>query len=350
MSSKKLRINMISESEFTVQGHGVHTAFREMTDALAALPDVDIAVNKFRRADITHIHTIGFYSILHLFFSRSKKVISIHIVPDSLVGSIKGTRYWLPGMRLYMRFFYGRAHLNLAVSGKVNQILRSELKIKPSKTATLYNSVNMAQYATTPANRKAARKALGLKPTDFLVIGNGQLQPRKRVDSFIAAARALPHIKFTWIGGIPFEALGADAKGMKKLVSSAPDNVTFTGLIDHDEVYKYLHAADLFWLPAEQENHPMCVLEAAGAGLPILLRNIPEYNDTFRGDAILADDDTFVAEITRLSRDLKYREKALIGTRKIADRFDSHTAALEIIAHYERLLDRKTKPQASTKK
>lgn len=31
---KKLIVNMISESEFTVQGHGVHTAYKEITDAL----------------------------------------------------------------------------------------------------------------------------------------------------------------------------------------------------------------------------------------------------------------------------------------------------------------------------
>ena len=42
---KKLIVNMISESEFTVQGHGVHTAYKEITDALRKRKDIDIEVN-----------------------------------------------------------------------------------------------------------------------------------------------------------------------------------------------------------------------------------------------------------------------------------------------------------------
>ena len=61
---KKLIVDMISESEFTVQGHGVHTAFVEMTNALKDRDDIDIAVNKARLdADIVHAQTTGLYSM-----------------------------------------------------------------------------------------------------------------------------------------------------------------------------------------------------------------------------------------------------------------------------------------------
>ena len=87
---KKLIVNMISESEFTVQGHGVHTAFVEMTNALKDRDDIDIAVNKARLdADIVHAQTTGLYSMKKMRQSGGKKVVSAHVVPASFIGSIK---------------------------------------------------------------------------------------------------------------------------------------------------------------------------------------------------------------------------------------------------------------------
>ena len=87
----RLNVDMISESEFTVQGHGVHTAFVEMTNALKARKDTSVVVNQARPdADIVHAQTIGLYSMWMLKRSRGKKIISGHVIPASLVGSIKG--------------------------------------------------------------------------------------------------------------------------------------------------------------------------------------------------------------------------------------------------------------------
>ena len=65
---------MISESEFTVQGHGVHTAYKEITDALRKRKDIDIEVNSDRPADIVHIQTMGLYSFRHLMKKGGKKL------------------------------------------------------------------------------------------------------------------------------------------------------------------------------------------------------------------------------------------------------------------------------------
>src|SRR4051812_11267770 len=92
MNKPRLRVNMISETTFTVRGHGVHTAFVEMTKGLSERPEVDVKVNTFRKAQITHIQTIGPYSALQLVWGKSKKVISVHVIPDSFIGSIKGAK------------------------------------------------------------------------------------------------------------------------------------------------------------------------------------------------------------------------------------------------------------------
>ena len=149
----------------------------------------------------------------------------------------------------------------------------------------------------------------------------------------------MPDVTFYWIGGIPFKHLGAKYESMQKLINSVPSNLTVTGVIPLEDVHQYYMAADVFVLPAMQENHPVCVLEAAGAGLPIVLRDIPQYDDTFRGAAVMADtDEQFVQLVARLRTDTSFRQSAIRGAKKIAERFDSDAGAKRLVAMYQELL------------
>ena len=336
-ADKKLIVDMISESEFTVQGHGVHTAYKEIADALRKRKDIDIEVNSKRPADIIHIQTMGLYSFRHLIRRGGKKVVSAHIVPDSFIGSIKGAKYWKPLGRMWLKFFYKKADLVLACSGMVADELINDMNVP--KTKVLYNTIDMSRYRHSATEKKLARKKLGLKDNDFVVMGNGQVQPRKRLDILIKAAKKMPDVKFFWVGGIPFKNLGADYHAMQNMIKSAPDNLTVTGVIPLEAVKDYYVAADLFVLPAMQENHPMCVLEAAGAGLPIILRDIPQYDDTFKGDAVMAKtDDEFLDLIDLLRKDKKAYSKACLGAGKIAKRFDSSAGAERLVEFYRSLI------------
>lgn len=336
-ADKKLIVDMISESEFTVQGHGVHTAYKEITDALRKRKDIDIKVNSKHPADIIHIQTMGLYSFRHLIRRGGKKVVSAHIVPDSFIGSIKGAKYWKPLGKMWLKFFYKKADLVLACSGMVADELINDMNVP--KTKVLYNTIDMSRYKHSAVEKKLARKKLGLKDDDFVVMGNGQVQPRKRLDILIKAAKKMPDVKFFWVGGIPFKNLGADYHAMQNMIKSAPDNLTVTGVIPLEAVKDYYVAADLFVLPAMQENHPMCVLEAAGAGLPIILRDIPQYDDTFKGDAVMAKtDDEFLDLIDLLRKDKKAYSKACLGAEKIAKRFDSSAGAERLVEFYRSLI------------
>ena len=329
---------MISESTFTVRGHGVHTAFLEMTHALAVRGDVSVVINKFRRrADITHIHTFGPYSLLHVWFGSGKKVISVHVVPDSLVGSIAGAKQFYGLAKWYMQHFYGRADLLLPVSNMVNDTLHQQLHIK-KPTQVLYNTVDMSVYKTAPGDKAVARTALNVPDDSQVIVSCGQIQPRKRFDVFCNVAKALPAVTFIWVGGIPFKHLGADYTHMHQLLDTKPANVTVTGVIEHENVKRYLQAADIFFLPSDQENHPMAVLEAAGVGLPIVVRDIPEYDDTFKNDVMRGEDATFADLIKQLGSDDTFRKQAVQGAADIAARFDSQAGGERLVKIYRSII------------
>ena len=329
---------MISETTFTVRGHGVHTAFIEMTKGVKMRPELDVVVNKFRKADVTHIQTIGLYSALHLLSPwGGKKVISVHVIPDSLIGSIKGAEKvaWLS--KAYLKWFYGKADMLLPVSNETQNSLKNEMKLtNPSQV--LFNTVNSVEYITTALDKQAARKKLGIKPDTFVVMGNGQVQPRKRFDTFVEAAKALPEVTFIWVGGIPFKNLGADHKHMQHLMDTSPDNVTVTGVIELDAVRAYLTSADAFFLPSDQENHPLALLEAAASGLPMVVRDIPQYDSAFGNDVLRGTDKTFVDIIKQLMSDKAFYAKAVKGSKLVAKRFDTPNAGKELLAIYTSLI------------
>lgn len=338
---KKLVVNMVSESDVSVQGHGVHTAYVEIAEALERRGDVTLIRGRFGEnvaCDVLHLHTIGPRTWRKVAQRGPKKVVSAHVVPASLVGSIVGAHYWSGLALLYMRWFYNRADEVLAVSGTVARVLHDDLRVPKEKIVTFHNTVQMSRYAPKKGDKAAARKRLGIAPDSFVVLGNGQVQPRKRVDVFVEMAKALPDVRFIWVGGIPFKRLGADYAKMEQLMAAAPPNLIITGVIPHDKVREYLAAADVFCLPAEQENHPMCVLEAAGAGLPIILRDIPEYDDTFARDAWRCKDGEFTGAVKTLRDNPAARKKWRAKAKAIAERFDSDAAAERLAKLYRELV------------
>ncbi|HHW82793.1 MAG TPA: glycosyltransferase family 4 protein [Actinomycetales bacterium] len=333
----KITVNMVSESEFGIKAHGVHTAHREMVKALQARDDVEVVVNGNGPADVLHVQTMGPYVIRKLLSRKYKaKVVSVHVVPASLVGSLRGARLWSPLAWPYLRAVYGMGDVMLACSRNVAEDL-GRMRLKGYQT--FYNSIDMSEYATSPEERAAARAALGIGKDEFVVVGNGQVQPRKRVDVLADYARANPEVRVFWVGGITFKKLGAEYSDMNELIETVPQNMTVTGVIDIADVKQYYQAADAFVLPSEQENHPMCVLEAAGAGLPIVLRDIPNYEDTFGTDVLLAgSDEEFGTLIDRLRAEPHLRAEYAAGSGRIAERFDSGAAAERLVTLYRKLL------------
>lgn len=326
-----MKVNLISETTFTVRGHGVHTAFDEMRRGLEADKGIGLAVNQFRKADITHIHTVGLYSLLHLLRPVSKKVVSVHVVPDSFVGSLRWAKLWYPLAKWYLGWFYRKADKVLAVSDEVAETLSKQLKVNKDKITVFYNTIDTSVYRNQkPGIRNQKRKT---------IISIGQIQPRKRFDLFLDLVRQFKDTNFIWVGGIPFGRTAEKFKQMKQLVKSAPDNVKVTGVIEHKEVAGYIAKSDIFILPSEHETHGIAVVEAASGGLPVLLRDLNVYNKTFGANALYASGDRdFKYQLGRLLKDKNLRNEFAKKSKNIADKFDTLKAMPKLKQIYKSLI------------
>lgn len=337
MTKQKIRVNVISETEFTVKGHGVHTAYMEMVRALRHFPEVVLSINSRRDSDIVHIHTFGLFALRFLFSGEAKKVVTAHVVPGSWIGSIKFANLWAPLGAKYLRFFYNRADMVIAVSEEVKTILQKEVGVRVP-IEVMHNSIDTSQYRKTAKDKAAARRQLKLPPETFVVMGSGQIQPRKRFDLFISLAKAMPDTTLIWVGGVPFKHLGDDYEHIQRLIEDKPENLRVTGVIELEEVKQYYHAADVFFFPSQQETFGLVVVEAAAAGLPVLLRDIPDYDHTFGGDALHGNDDTFQGLLEKLQADQQFYDQARQKSAQIAKRFNSQKSTGRLLEIYRKLL------------
>jgi 1,2-diacylglycerol-3-alpha-glucose alpha-1,2-galactosyltransferase len=201
-----------------------------------------------------------------------------------------------------------------------------------------YNFIDNDNYKVATVSRAVVRSKMNIPDDAFVVIGAGQVQPRKRVDSFFAAAAALPDVHFVWVGGMPFGKIAADSANMADMIDSAPINVHFPGILPLEEMVSYYRAADLFWLPSEQETFGLVVVEAAAAGLPVMVRDIPDYDDTFGAEAIKSTDENAIELIRKLQSDRPYYQQWQTNAAVIANRFDSRQAAAKLVKLYEQLV------------
>lgn len=337
---KKLSINLVSESVFTVQGHGVHTAFLEMKHLLENRDDVSLSINDQtkRKVDITHLHTFGFFAMRRMLSRSSGKiVISAHVVPDSLVGSIAGAKIWIKLFQYYLRWFYNRADLVIAVSPYTREKL---LKLGVKRPITvLPNSIDIKQYKNSPTERKRCRERLGLPLDKFIIVGNGQIQPRKCFDTFLKVAEKMPDVQFVWIGGIPFKAAGADYVHLSSLIKKAPSNVIVTDVIPLNQAQIYMKAGDLMFMPSNQETFGLAILEGAACGMPVIVRDINDYKATFGDLVISSNEDNFIDTIRRYMVDDDLYKQGQAKSRQLAHKYDSSNISDQLIDLYRNLIN-----------
>jgi glycosyltransferase involved in cell wall biosynthesis len=98
---------------------------------------------------------------------------------------------------------------------------------------------------------------------------------------------------------------------------------------------------DLFATASMTEVHPLSVIEATAAGLPVLAIESPGIDEIVRDgvDGLLVDDDlpTYTAMMVRLLMEPDRRAAMAVAARERSRQFDvRHTVAL-LLEQYERL-------------
>ena len=114
----------------------------------------------------------------------------------------------------------------------------------------------------------------GIDPQETIVLGCGAIHPRKGVDLLPAIVEATMRklgraVRFIWCGSVQSDGEYLRWIEHDLLARGLRDRVVFTGL--RDDAAAFYPAAQVFILPSREDPFPLVALEAARAGLAIVM-------------------------------------------------------------------------------
>jgi len=248
-------------------------------------------------------------------------------------------------LQSYMPSFCEAVDLVIAPSAGMEKVLR-QLNVE-GHVAVVPNGVDLKNfYEASPFSRTE----LGYKEDDILLAYAGRIAPEKNLPfllkSFVGVAQTLPNAHLLLIGsGIQqFEEEIRTLVGELELTQ----RVRFTGRIAYDELPAYLAMCNIFVTASITEVHPLSVIEAMGAGLPVMGIHSVGVGDTVQDGVtgLLATHDlsAFTAKLTRLCLDRNLRSQMGDSARKVSSAYAIERTTGLMLEHYEKL-KREYKPR-----
>lgn len=204
------------------------------------------------------------------------------------------------------------------------------------------NGVDLARFQE-PA-QPLERSQFGFTPQDVLLIYTGRLGPEKNLRfllrSFAGAAQAYDHIGLILVGD------GPEREELQEWISQVgiSGRVCFIGMVPYEKIAAYLAMADAFVTASVTEVHPLSVIEAMAAGLPVLGIQSPGVGDTVEDGvtgwlAPEADLAAFTAKMVRLVTDHDQRREMAVQARRAAQSYAIEHTTQIMSACYQRVAE-----------
>lgn len=211
------------------------------------------------------------------------------------------------------------------------------------------NGVDIARFLAVGRGFGAAERAqaplrsdLGFAPDDVVFAYSGRLGPEKNlpllVDAFARIAPHVPAARLLFVGG------GPQRRKVENLVARTGlrERVHFTGMVPYESIPQLLAPVDVWVSASVTEVHPLTVIEAMAAGLPIVGIASPGVSDTVAHGVtgLLAhrEDAAALAEyMLALGTDTPRRHAMALAAREASKRYAIESTGAQMIGIYETL-------------
>jgi teichuronic acid biosynthesis glycosyltransferase TuaC len=181
--------------------------------------------------------------------------------------------------------------------------------------------------------RSAARALVGLPQDALVVLYVGELKRTKGVCEFVDAILGLDGpLVGVLVGDGPERGYGThDPRAAQRL--------EYRGAQTHEDVIRYMSAADVLVLPSYSEGLPTVLVEAGSLGLPVIASSvggIPELLGTDRGRMLPEISATSVAAaVTAFADDRSSANEAASRLQELVKRdYDVDVNAVELLQRY----------------
>ena len=248
-------------------------------------------------------------------------------------------------LQSYMPSFCKAVDLVIAPSAGMEKVLR-QLSVE-GKIEVVPNGVDLKNFHNA---KPLARVDFGYKEDDILLVYAGRIALEKNlpflIRSFAGIAQALPNVHLLLLGS----GTQQYDEEIRILVGdlNLGQRVRFVGRIAYQDLPAYLAMCDIFVTASVTEVHPLSVIEAMGAGLPVMGIQSVGVGDTVQDNVtgFLATHDlsAFTAKLTRLCLDPHLRTQMGDSAREASAIYAIERATDILLGHYQNLV-RDAKPR-----
>ena len=288
-----------------------------------------------RDYDVLHVHSPlpdSFLWALRRRKAHRPLVVHGRHLPELIKGGFKGGSLFYPLVREYSVAFYNLGNVVVGATPYVAKSLAKDGVRGPFRV--IPNGINREVFVRNDELGSRFRERIGLSPSDKLVLSVGLRIPRKGVDTFVNMSSKFKDrqdVKFVWVG--ESEVLLKDA-----LDETSRGNVLFAGHVPFQEIVGVYSAADVFVFPTRAESYGNVMLEAASCGCPLIIRDIPVYEEwVLDGTHCLKarSDDEFAEKVRMVIDDPILRSGLVSGALGLAAEHDMKKTALMLKELYE---------------
>jgi 1,2-diacylglycerol 3-alpha-glucosyltransferase len=203
------------------------------------------------------------------------------------------------------------------------------------------NGVELEPFYTSASPLQ--RSDFSLTPEQILLIYVGRLAPEKNLPFLLRAfdglAEAYSYVHLLLVGSGPEQE---NLESQVKLMRNG-ERVHFFGQIPYDQLPRILAMADAFVTASVTEVHPLSVIEAMAASLPVLGITSPGVGDTVRDGetGYLTPDDlaAFTAKMARLVSEPENLQRMSKQALLASKTYDIHLTSKIMLQHYQHLCD-----------
>lgn len=270
-----MKVYIYTEMQDKVEKSGVGRAIYHQKNA--ALKAGFTVVDKLEEADVVHINTVLSHS-----YAMARKlnklgiplVYHAHSTMEDFRNSYIGSNFAAHMFKRWITACYNCGDVIVTPSEYSKSLLESYGINK--EIYVVSNGIDLVDYQRDENAGRKFREKYGFSDDDKVVMSAGLLIKRKGVQDFVELARRCPEYKFIWFGDADLHLVGSE---VRHAVKTAPENMIFGGYVGKDNIKAALSGADLFLFPSYEETEGIIVLEALAMKIPVLLRNIPVYEE-----------------------------------------------------------------------
>lgn len=262
--------NMLTKS-------GIGRALKLQMEALST-NGVEFTLDPNDTYDIAHINTYWEKSWCLLKKCRKKNIPVIvhgHSIWEDMAGSFScwqlANLYTKPAiLRMYR-------HADFIISPtKFSADTIRGYKGVNCEVVPLSNGIDIENYQPSDEKVKKFKEYFKLKEGQPVVMCVGIPFKRKGFYDVVKIAKDMPDVTFIWFGGLKEILL---PKKNVYLMHHHPKNMIMPGYIDSDVIKGAFLSSSLVFFPSLLETEGIVVLEALASKTPLLVRDIPVYED-----------------------------------------------------------------------